>query len=139
MTYEKSCGAVLFTKINNTVKYVLVEQSEGFYSFPKGHMEKGESEIETALREIFEETNIKATIIEGFVRKNEYALPNKPNVIKQVTYFIAEYSNQEIVFQKEELLGATLVTYEEAMELFQYESSKRILAEANDFIIKLYK
>lgn len=139
MTYEKSCGAVLFTCIDGIIKYVLVEQSEGFYSFPKGHMEEGETEKETALREIFEETNIKPTIIEGFITKTEYALSNKQNVVKQVTYFLAEYKNQEIAYQKEELLGATLATYEEAMKLFQYESSKRILTEANDFISKIYK
>ena len=55
--------------------------------------------------------------------------------MKRVMYFAAEYDNQEISYQKEELLGAYLMTYEEAMDIFQFESSKRILREVNDFII----
>ena len=49
MKYEKSCGAVVFTKINNEIRYVLVQQSEGFHGFPKGHMEDGETEEQTAV------------------------------------------------------------------------------------------
>ena len=135
MTYEKSCGAVLFTRINKEIKYVLVQQLEGFYSFPKGHIENNESEKETALREIYEELQIKATILDDFVITDEHSIPNKTNVIKQITYFLAEYQNQEIVYQKEELLSALLVSYEEAMNMFQYDSSKKILTEANDFIL----
>lgn len=135
MTYEKSCGAVVFTRIAGQIKYVLVQQLEGFYGFPKGHMEEGESEKETALREIFEEVHLTPTIVEGFVTTDAHAIPGKKDVIKQLVYFLAEYSGQEIVFQKEELLSAPLVSYEEAMEMFQYESSKRILKEANDFLL----
>lgn len=137
MKYERSCGAVVFTRIDGEIKYVLVKQLEGFYSFPKGHMEEGETEKETALREIFEEIGIRPNIIEGFITKDEHTIPNKPNVIKQVVYFLAEYSNQKITIQEEELLGYELVTYEEAIKMFKYESSKRILKEANDFLDNL--
>lgn len=47
MTYEKSCGAVVFTRINHEIRYVLVQQLEGFHGFPKGHMEEGETEEQT--------------------------------------------------------------------------------------------
>ena len=137
MRYEKSCGAVVFTRINGQVKFALVQQLHGFYSFPKGHVEKGESEQETALREIYEELQLKPTLIEGFRTVDEHPIPNKPGVIKQVVYFLGEYADQEIVFQQEELLSAPLVSYEEAMALFEFESSKRILNEAYHFILEL--
>lgn len=134
VAYEKSCGAVVFTRVDGQVKFALVQQLQGFYGFPKGHIEAGESEQETALREIFEEIHIAPTLIEGFRTVDEHLIPNKPGVIKQVVYFLGEFADQEIVFQKEELLSAPLVSYEEAMELFEYESSRRILKEAYDFI-----
>ena len=136
MKYEKSCGAVVFTRVDGKVKFALVQQLQGFYSFPKGHIEKGETEQETALREIYEELQLKPTLIEGFRTVDEHIIPHKPDVTKQIVYFLGEYADQEIVFQCEELLSAPLVTYEEAMALFQYESSKRILNEAYDFITK---
>ena len=137
MRYEKSCGAVVFTRINGQVKFALVQQLHGFYSFPKGHVETGETEQETALREIYEEIHIAPTLIDGFRTVDEHPIPNKPGVIKQVVYFLAEYVDQEIVFQQEELLSAPLVSYAEAMDLFEYESSKRILNEAYRFITSL--
>ena len=69
MTSEKSCGAAVFTKDNGIVNYVIVESNDGVFGFPKGHTEAGESEHETALREIFEETGLKLKIIDGFREK----------------------------------------------------------------------
>ena len=138
MRYEKSCGAVVFTRAGGQIKFALVQQLAGFYSFPKGHVEKGETEQETALREIYEELQLKPTLLEGFRTVDEHIIPHKPDITKQIVYFLGEYADQEIVFQREELLSAPLVTYEEAMALFQYESSKRILTEAYDYILRQY-
>ena len=55
---EKSCGAIVYKKENDELKFLLVYQNNGHYSFPKGHEEEGETEIETATREIKEETNL---------------------------------------------------------------------------------
>lgn len=134
MQYEKSCGAVVFTRTNGQIRYVLAQNLEGYYGFPKGHMEAGETEVETALREILEEVGLSPRLIDGFRTCDEHPIPKKPGVIKQVVYFLAEYEDQEIVFQKEELLSAPLVSYEEAMTLFVFEGSKRILTEAHAFL-----
>ena len=139
MEYEKSCGAVVFTLSNGEIQYVIVQSLEGFYGFPKGHIEGEETEKETALREIYEETGLKPIIIDGFRTTDEHSLPNKRDVIKQITYFLAVYNKQNIYFQKEELLGATLMNFKEAMNVFQFESSKRILQEANNFLMKNWK
>jgi 8-oxo-dGTP pyrophosphatase MutT (NUDIX family) len=135
MEYEVSCGAVVFTRKDNEIYFVIVKSLEGFYGFPKGHIEENESEEETALREIYEEIGIRPQIIEGFRTTDEHSIPNKKYIIKRIIYFVAEYDNQEICYQKEELEGAYLMTYEEAMKNFQFESSKRILNEAKKFII----
>ena len=134
MKCEKSCGAVVFTKINNEVRYVLVQQSEGFHGFPKGHMEDGETEEQTALREIFEEIGIRPQIVKGFRTVDEHMIPKKADTIKEIVYFLTEYTNQKIVVQKDELLDVKLLPYVEAYNTFEYESSKRILKEANDFL-----
>lgn len=136
MKYEKSCGAVVYTKINNTIKYVLVQQLEGFWGFPKGHIEGNETEEETALREIYEEVKLKTDIQKGFRTVDEHVIPNKENVIKQIVYFCAEYYDQDIIIQNDELLRTSLVTYEKALQLLEFESSKSILKEANDFLLK---
>ena len=74
--YEKSCGAVLF-KEDEKRYYVLVKSTtNNNWGLPKGHVENNETEQETALREVMEETGINAEIIEGFREQIEYVMPN---------------------------------------------------------------
>ena len=97
-------------------------------------MENGETEEETALREVFEETNVKIKLINGFKKTNEYSLPKKNDTIKKVIYFLGMFQNQKIVCQNEELSGAHLLSYTEAMSMLQFESLKRILEETDEYI-----
>ena len=135
MVYEKSCGAVVFTVINNEIKYLLIRNLTGIYGFPKGHVEQGETEEQTALREVFEETGVAVSLVPGFKTVDEHPIPQKENTIKQIVYFLGKYSNQEFRYQKEELTDALLVDYETAITLFQFDSSKRILTAANNFLL----
>ena len=136
MTREKSCGAVVFTKTSGKIKYLLISSPDGIYGFPKGHIKIGETEEETALREVFEETSVKIELIDGFKKSDEYLIPEKNDTIKQVIYFLGKFQNQNVVYQSEELSGAYLVSYAEAKELLQFESLKRILKEADDYVRK---
>lgn len=135
MIYEKSCGAVVFTRMNNEIQYLLIRNLTGIYGFPKGHVEQGEIEEQTALREVFEEVGLAVKLVPGFRSEDEHPISQKENTMKQIVYFLGEYSNQEFTYQKEELTDALLTDYETAMTLFQFDSSKRILTEANNFLL----
>lgn len=136
MQRETSCGAVVFTLCGGKRRYVIVRGKKGFFGFPKGHMEAGETEQETALREIKEETGLSVRLIDGFRTEDEHPLirEGKPETIKKIIYFAAVFENQETHAQESEITEIRLMTYEEAMKAFQFESSKRILAEANAFL-----
>ena len=136
MKFEKSCGAVVYTLNNGKPQYVIIQSLEGFYGFPKGHIENNETEKEAALREIYEEVGLHPVFVDGFRTVDEHPIPKSKGVIKQIVYFLAEYNDQQIRFQKEELLGADLMDFKEAMNVLQFESSKRILSEANLFLIE---
>jgi len=114
---------------------LLIRNLTGIYGFPKGHMEAGETEEQTALREVFEETGLSVCFVPGFRTEDEHPIPQKENTIKQIVYFLGEYENQAFHYQKEELTDALLADYETAMSLLQFDSSKRILTEANDFLL----
>ncbi len=65
--YEKSCGGIIFYKTRQNVKILLVKNNNGrYWSFPKGHIEDGETEQETAIREIKEETGLDVTLVNNF-------------------------------------------------------------------------
>ena len=89
MNYEKSCGAVVYRKFHGNTEILLIRHiKSGYWSFPKGHVEKGETEIETAEREIKEETNIDVLIDSGF--RETVTFSPRRDTSKTVVYFVGK-------------------------------------------------
>jgi 8-oxo-dGTP pyrophosphatase MutT (NUDIX family) len=132
MNIEKSCGAVLFAE-NEKRRYVLVKSSaNGDWGLPKGHVEKNETEKETALREILEETGVRAEIVEGFREQIEYVMPNGAK--KQAAYFAAKYENQELQNDPEEISDIMIGTIEEALNTASHDNVKNVLIKADKWL-----
>ncbi len=138
MKVEKSCGAIVFTREHGEIKYVIVRSLEGYYGFPKGHVEDGETEQETAVREIKEETGLDVTLFEDFRTTDEYHVVLKDNreIRKHVVYFLAEFQNQDLHAQEQEISAIELMSYEKAMESFKFDRLKRLLQEAENYLKK---
>jgi len=136
MNIERSCGAVVFTRLNGDIRYVVIQSKEGYYGFPKGHMEGDETERQTALREIREEVGLDVRLLEGFRVCEEYPLPRKKDTLKQVVFFAAEYEGQNLCRQEAEVSAVSLMSYEEALGKMQFENNRRVLSAAHAFITK---
>ena len=132
---EKSCGAVVYTRVKDEILYVLVQQRSGKFCFPKGHVEAGETEHQTALREIWEETGLHPTIIPGFREMETYEVAQKPGTMKDVIIFLAEYSDQPVdPPASDEIRDVRLCSYNEALALLPTDSRKEILTKADLFL-----
>ena len=134
MNVERSCGAVVFTRTGGEIRYVIIESIEGIFGFPKGHMEAGETEDQTALREIREETGLQVRLLDGFRVMEEYPLPRKKDTLKQVVFFLAEYEDQAPVRQEAEVSAIRLLAFEEALGCMQYENTRSVLRRADAFL-----
>lgn len=129
MRNEKSCGIVVF-KDN---KILLVHHNLGHWGIPKGHVELGETDEETAMREVFEETGISANIIEGFKEKITYS--PKENVEKDVYFFVGEPTGNNLSPQLTEVSEAKYIDINDSINTITYDDEKYILEKA----IKFYK
>ena len=134
MIYEKSCGFVTYREEDHVRLYLIIRASNGEYGFPKGHMELNETEYETAVRELKEETNVEVQVIDGFRRQIEYKLPHKANVMKQSVYFLGKCTAADIVCQADEVSEALFVPVEAALALLSFEDTKIILKEADLYL-----
>ena len=126
---ERSCGAVVMTKTPAGRRYGMVQSPEGFWGFPKGHMEAGESETQTALREIEEETGLKVTLLEGFRCEIRYPLLREghPDVTKSVVFFAAFYEGQTPRMQETEVACLRLMSFQEALSALDYADLRETL------------
>ena len=131
MKNEKSCGNIVFKKENGVLKVLLIHHNLGHYGMPKGHVELGETEEETALREVFEETGISSYIIDGFREVITYS--PKENVIKDVIYFVGETNDFETTPQISEVSEAFFTETSKAVDLVTHEEEKKVLEKAIEF------
>ncbi len=132
--YEKSCGAIVYRHIGGTIRYLLIKNRRSSnWSFPKGHVEVGESLEETAIREVHEETGIKIYIFPGFMSKSQYTVQNK--IQKTVHIFVATTKDEQTRIQYEEIEDYIWLPYESAHTHLKFENDKNILTDARDFLI----
>ena len=112
---EKSCGAIII--YNN--KVLVIKQKQGFYGFPKGHVIEGESEIETALREVKEEVNLDVVIDESKRYSINYITDK--NINKTVVFFLAHPISFDLKIQEEELKKAQWVDIEDVSSILTHQ------------------
>ena len=153
MPREKSAGAIIFRKENGInyfllLNYMPAEQGKkGQWGFAKGHVEGNETDEETARREIKEETGIKdLKIVPGFKEIEKYffrrnyglegeARKKAPWVFKLVVFFLAETKTKDVEISSEHS-GFLWLPIDEAVKKTTFKNSKKLLKEANGFILK---
>ena len=122
MKKEKSCGCII---LNNKNQILLILQNAGHWGLPKGHVEEGETEEQTAIREVKEETNVDV-IVNTNLRYRMVYNP-KEDVEKEVIYFIAKNTSNDCKPQLEEVQEMKWLDIDNAINTITYENSKDLL------------
>ena len=121
MKKVKSCGCIVIE--NN--KVLLIQQKKGNWGFPKGRVEKNETECETAIREVKEETNIDV-IIEDKNKKYIDTYYSKKDEFKEVVFFLGKRIGGEIKPQENEIKNVEWVDLLEAINRITMKSTKEL-------------
>ena len=134
MLQEKSCGAAVFTK-NSEICYLILRYEAGHWDFVKGNVEPNESEKDTVMRELKEETGIAdASFIEGFRERIEYYYRRQGNTVhKEVVFYLIEAKTAKVNLSFEHI-GYDWLNYQHAMEKLTFKNAKDILQKANTFL-----
>lgn len=129
MLHEKSCGAIVYRRYHGNIEILLIKHvNSGHWSFPKGHVEGDETELETARREIREETGLEVILDQTFRETVSYS--PKRDTQKTVVYFLALARNAHVVPQEEEIAEIKWVDILRAQNMLTYENDKTIVTKA---------
>jgi len=137
MGREKSCGAIVFKRLKDGIKYLLLHYEAGHWDFPKGNQEKNEKDEQTAAREIKEETGIEDIEFVDEFREtiNYFYKKGEETIYKEVVFFLAQSASDKVTLSKEHI-GYAWVSYEHAFKKLTFNNSKELLRKANQFLYK---
>lgn len=141
MPKEKSVGAVVSTIQEGEPKYLLLyypktpRAKSGYWDLPKGHVEQGEQELDTARREVEEETGLKDVVFaDGFRQTIRYFFRAEgKTVFKTVAFYVATTETIKIRVSHEHT-GYVWVPYAEAIKHVKYQNAKEVLKKAHHFL-----
>ena len=108
----------------------------GNWGFPKGHTEDQETDIQTAIREVMEETGINIEILDGFKKSIKY-IPF-PEVLKKVIFFIGITEEEKVTIDKDEIEDYMWCSYEEALKMITYKPQRDVMESSLKFIKNYY-
>lgn len=137
MKKEKSCGAVTYYVNDSEILYLIEHMAQGHYSLPKGHVEENESEVETAIREIKEETNLDVELDDCFRHVITYS--PYPGIIKDVVFFTAKVVSNQVINQISEVEEIIFLSLDSALKILTYETDKEVLMKADTYLKSKHK
>lgn len=117
MNTEISAGGIIVTPSGSGWKVLLMKDMKGNWTFPKGKVEKGETLVQTALREIQEEVGIAGLSLIGELTPTMYWYFREKSIKKTVHYFLFQIASaKKLVVQTEEgISDAKWMTWEQAV------------------------
>lgn len=131
MKQEKSCGCIV---MNEKKEILLVHHNKEHWDLPKGHVEEGETEEQTAAREVKEETNIDVEINNRYRYTTKYS--PKEDVMKEVIYFLAKSISENKKAQLEEVSEVKWFEFEDAINKITYDNSREVLTKLKEDLNK---
>ena len=134
---EKSCGVILFNEQEVLLLQHPDKKKKGHWDFPKGHVEDGETELQTALRELAEETEIiDVKLLPDFNHTISYYLMKEgKRIFKEVIFFIG-LTNEKRVSISDEHQSFAWLDYDSAIKRLTYENAKKALEKSFNFYQK---
>ncbi len=135
---DKSIGIIVFTFKKKQIKFLLIQHGAGHWAFAKGHADKGETEIQTAKRELLEETGIEniKLISDKILLKDKYFFSGKNGelISKVVVYFIAEAADEKVKIDEYEIKDYKWCTKEEALKYLTHKETLTLINKAYKLI-----
>ena len=135
---ERSAGGVVYYDAGGDGPvYLLMSNRKGYWEFPKGHVDPGETEEEAAIREVREETGLDdVKVVSGFKVKIKYTYSKDGKKYpKEVVFFLMKAEPKRVEVS-EEHTGYVWLKYEDAIKKISYDNARKVLEKAHKFLMK---
>ena len=126
----------IFQQGKETLVFLLRHRS-GFWGFPKGHPNPGETPFETAKRELFEEARLEVKeLLSDVMLQEKYSFRvEKKTIHKTVRYYVASVVGQSFTIDQNEAREGKWVDINAAPKHLTFKEAQRMCREACQLIL----
>ena len=134
MKIVRSAGIIVYRKRNDALEYLLLLYPGGYWEFPKGKLELGETKEQAAHRELKEETNLEADILPGFAETISYTFKDRQGlpVLKEVYFFVGEAKSDNVILSHEHR-DSLWLSFEGSMQRIMHKNAQELLTKIHAF------
>lgn len=134
---EVSAGGIVFRRDGARTLFLLIRDSYRNWGFPKGHLEAGEEPADAALREVGEETGLKALEIRAPIETIDWEFRFRGRHIHKVCHFflMETPSHRTAPLRSEGITACRWAPFEQAEQLVGYENARALLRQAHALLL----
>jgi 8-oxo-dGTP pyrophosphatase MutT (NUDIX family) len=128
---EPTSGGIVFryTKEGKDIEILLIQDSKGRWTIPKGHIEPGETAKVTARREIEEETGLRNVSILVWLGKIHFKYRRLDKLVLMTTqvYLVQSLDTHERPIAEKWMKGIKWFSFNEALNIIEYEDIEKLM------------
>ena len=130
---EPTAGGVVFRHAHSgDLEILLIQDSKNRWTIPKGHIEEGETAVQTARREIGEEAGLHDVDMLGWLGKIHFRYRRIDKLVLMTTqiYLVRVRTSGEEIEKEDWMNGIKWFSFNEALDLIEYEDIAKLMLKA---------
>lgn len=129
---EPTAGGIIFRHGKKDIEVLLIQDAKDRWTIPKGHIEPGETAVQTARREIAEEAGLDNVEMLGWLGKIHFRYRRIDKLVLMTTqiYLVRALGNTDAIKKEEWMNGIKWFSFNDALDEIEYEDIAKLMLKA---------
>jgi len=129
---EPTSGGIIWRRNDTGIEILLIQDAKDRWTIPKGHIEPGETAVQTARREIGEEAGLHNVEMQGWLGKIHFRYRRLDKLVLMTTqiYLVKALGDTNAIQKEEWMNDIKWFSFHDALDEIEYEHIAKLMLKA---------